>query len=338
MARILWNIHLYPPKHNCGSEYVAHTVNKYLLSKGHQVRVLLQQYKGPMYDYEGVEVFPATGNMQAFAWGDVLLTHLDFTQHTCLMSMSVKRPTIHFVHNDITYASIANGIRGHHIVYNSEWIRERVGYSWPSVVLHPPCFAKDYIVDNTNAAAVTLISLNQMKGGLFLYDIARAMPEQQFIGVIGSYDSTEPVNPVRQEEIVNRLAELPNIRIVPNSPDILSVYRKTRVLIMPSLYESWGRTATEAMHNGIPVIATPTRGLRENLSYAGLFIGKQVSDTPGEPQVSRGSVAQWVKAIRSLNTAKTYDKYSVLCKRRAAELDPSFELERLEQFILNARF
>lgn len=340
--RILFCLHLYPPVHMCGSELVAHTVLKYMQSKGHDVRVLLHRDNGMQtpYIYDGIEVMRSTGHLDAYRWCDVMMTHLDFTQEMCIVSMQVEKPLIHFIHNDIEYSCIVGGIRGHHVVYNSQWCREKINYKWPSVVLHPPCYVKDYEIDNTGAKAITLISLNQMKGGYFLRQLAKAMPERKFIGVVGSYDNKEPEpNGISQGKIIELLQELPNVTIVPNSPDIKSVYKQTRILIMPSLYESWGRTATEAMCSGIPVICTPTNGLLENLSYAGKFVGSALPvEKRGEPQVDRGELWQWMNAIYQLDNEKEYEKYSLLCRKRAQELDPLKELEALETFILSARF
>jgi glycosyltransferase involved in cell wall biosynthesis len=317
MSRILWSIHLYPPEHNCGSEYVAHNINKYLISKGHHVRVLLQQanmHKIEVpYMWEGVEVMPPSGQLDAYRWADVICTHLDYTQFTILMADGAKRPLVHFVHNDTPYSSIQNAMRGSHVVYNSEWVKQRLNYKWPSLVVTPPCDCDQYNVCETpeDNEYITLISLNENKGGNILYKIAAAMPEKKFLGVVGSYD----------HQIIK---ECSNVTIVPNTPDILSVYRKTRTLIMPSAYESWGRTATEAMCSGIPVVCTETPGLKENCNYAGMYIK------------DRNNIAEWVRMIRKLDKKEEYKKHSELSRKRAQELKP--DLSQLEQFIINAQF
>lgn len=336
--RLLWSIHLYPPTHNCGSEYVAHHVNKYLVAQGHEVRVILHNYKGPIYQYEGVTVFPATGHLDAYRWADVLLTHLDFTQFTILIGNQIKRPVVHFVHNDISYSSIENANRGQYIVYNSDWIREKVNYKFSGITLHPPCDVNHYNVNDhpEDNEFITLISLNERKGGYRLAEIARAMPERKFLGVIGSYDNPGPRR-LTQAQIIDEMPE--NVTVMPNSPHITDIYRKTRLLIMPSDYESWGRTATEAMCNGIPVICTPTDGLEENCGPAAEYVGKRIpSANPGDASVELGSVDDWVAAIKKFDNAKHYAKKSLLCRKRAKQLDPKKELQALEQFIINARF
>lgn len=340
--RILASVHLFLPRHNCGSEAMLFHILKYLQSKGHHCRVLLHQDKDIQtpYEYDGIEVFGSrvAQRVDAYQWADVVITHLDFTQFTIAMCMQAKRPLVHMIHNDITYFSIENAGRGQHIVYNSEWCREKIGYRWPSMVLHPPCNTSYYNVndDPSKNEYITLINMNERKGGYRLKEIAEAMPDRKFIGVVGSYDNAGLLG-LEQHQIIAMMP--PNVKIVPNSPDILSVYRQTRVLIMPSDYESWGRTATEAMCNGIPVICTPTDGLRENCGPAAIYVGSPISNSePGAAAVDTGTVAQWVAAIKKLDAPKTYQKYSLLCRSRAQELDPVKELERFEQFLTEARF
>lgn len=333
--RILWSIHLYPPAHNCGSEWMAHNINQYLISKGHEVHVILHYYKDRMYTIDGVDVFPATGNLDAYRWADVICTHLDMTQYTIMTAYQVKKPLVHFVHNDIPYSSIKNNFGGVYAVYNTKWIADKIGYDVPGYVLHPPCNVKNYKIESAREF-ITLVSLNERKGGYLFYQIAKDMPERKFLGVIGSYDNQGPLKKP-QVEIINHLIQLPNFTLVPNTPDILTTYKKTRLLLMPSDYESWGRTATEAMCSGIPVICTPTPGLKENCGDAALYVGKELEGTePGDPQVEVGEVQDWVDAIRFLDDIGNYQKYSLLSYNRAREHDPEKELEGLEQFLINA--
>ena len=326
--RILASIHLYPPVHNCGSEWMLHNIFKYLVSKGHHCRVILHQSEmhkvNCPYIYEGVEVFGATGDIGAYTWANILITHLDFTQYTIIMAKMANRPLVHFVHNDIPYSSIQGSFAETYIAYNSQWIADKLAYQWPSIVMPPPCDVAYYDTGEQEREYITLISLNKNKGAEIFYGIAAAMPDKKFLGVIGSYDA-------------QTIIDMPNVEIVTNSPDILSTYRRTRILLMPSAYESWGRTATEAMCSGIPVICTPTPGLKENCGDAAIYIGTPLDNPePGEPAVDRGTVAEWVAAIRALDNPDNYKKYSQLCKARALALDPQKDYENFEQFLYKA--
>ncbi len=331
--RILWSIHLYPPNHNCGSEMVAHNVNKFLVSRGHHVRVILHQGNKQPYMYEGVEVLGATGHVDAYRWADVIMTHLDFTQFTILMANEAKRPLFHFVHNDTEYSSIASTSRGNCVVYNSDWIKDKIGYKLPSFTLHPPCDIDYYNVneDPINNEYITLVNLDQNKGGKILRDVAKAMPDRKFLGVIGGYSSPASIGQVTDQP--------GNVKVVPNSPDILSVYKNTRVLLMPSAYESWGRTATEAMCNGIPVICTPTKGLKENCADAGIYVPARderfsMAQQNGEVfNEETYDINPILKEIEKLDNENYYRKISKRCRERANELNPVKELEQLENFI-----
>lgn len=52
------------------------------------------------------------------------------------------------------------------------------------------------------------------------------------------------------------------------------VWSRTAILLAPSLRESWGMGAVEAMQRGIPVIAHPASGLLESLGHAGCFVDR----------------------------------------------------------------
>jgi glycosyltransferase involved in cell wall biosynthesis len=92
---------------------------------------------------------------------------------------------------------------------------------------------------------------------------------------------------------------------------------------MPSAYESWGMVASEAICGGIPVIAFPTPGLKENLDYAGIFVPPH-------------SIQEWVDAIQKLLTdSEYYRTVSQQCRTRGQELlqQNKDEFEEMYSFI-----
>jgi glycosyltransferase involved in cell wall biosynthesis len=150
--------------------------------------------------------------------------------------------------------------------------------------------------------------LNENKGGHILIEIAKAAPEINFLGVRGSY----------WKQIED--PSVKNIRYMNNTPHIKEVYALSKVLIMPSKDETWGRTAVEAMSSGIPVIAAPTPGLRECCEDSALF-------------VERNDIPEWVRLIRRLiNDKAFYDEYSNRGKIRARQLEPTHDLEMFKEW------
>ena len=310
---IVASIHLYPPQHNCGAEWMIHYILKDLQAKGHHVRVLLHdanKYKiKNNYVFDGIDVFPPNPNVidGLMRWSNAVFTHLDYTRWTIHTAKLYKKPVFHLIHNSHPYPEIIDAEKNQHIIYNSEWLKELLNYKFSNFIVTPPVDYNYYDVGNEpeKSEYITLINLNENKGGKIFADIARAMPHKSFLGVLGSYD----------EQITQTL---PNVTYVPNSPDIKQWYAQTRILLMPSKYESWGRTATEAMCSGIPVICSDTPGLRENCEKGGIFIK------------NRDNVKEWVEAITKLDDKKTYSWASRKAKGRSREFETRKTLDEFE--------
>lgn len=327
--RILFSVHLYPPTHNCGGEYFIHNLSKYLISKGHQVRVLLHQAHTygitGLYDYEGVTVFPPGSNEYLVLWADIILSHLEYTSWTINVGRIFKRPVVFISHN--TAFEAYDCVRDNPevgIIYNCNAMREQSPFTNDSIVLHP-AIDSTKVAQNNSGEYITMINCNENKGGKIFSRVAAAMPGRKFLAVKGSYD----------EQFI---ADLPNIKVVENSPDILTVYKQTRILLMPSRYESWGMTATEAMANGIPVICTPTFGLKENCAEAGIFVPERGPLVPGVDCIDDDGetydIGPIISAIKKLDNKKEYQRQRELCLKRAKELDPEKELGETENFLI----
>jgi len=344
--RIMWSIHLYPPIHNCGAEYVAHNINKYLLKKGHDVRILNLQSKQGYYSYEGVDVFGNVhanmSNLDIYRWADVVLTHLDFTKYTINVAQIIKKPVVHFVHNSFKYPEVEEALKPQSVVYNSNWIRDELNYSHPGMVLYPPCPIDEYSLGlhPKKGEYITLINLNENKGGWILYRLAKEMPNRKFLGVVGSYDDGG-----LQPTIVKMLEGLPNVKVVPHSNQVKQIYQQTRILLVPSRYESWGRVATEAMINGIPVIACPTKGLIENCKGGATFVnprGNKVTDQYGDILSHDGDtydISLFKFFIEELDKKSFYEECAVAGWNRAIELETACvnQLNQLEKFLQDAK-
>ena len=308
---ILWSIHLYFPRHGSGAEAMARNINRYLKSQGHDIKILLHQanqYKiKEMYDYEGVDVFPPDEYIteHLFTWADIVISHLDYnkwTTHTC---EKYGKSFVHIVHNDTPYPSVIDSPIPVKVIYNSEWCKKSLNYNWPSIVFPPPI--DDWVkTDADKREYITLINLNQNKGSKYFYSLVKRLPQYKFLGVRGSYD-------------MQNIQEYPNLRIIPNTPDIREVYKLTKILLVPSHYESWGMVAGEGLVNGIPVIYNPTPGLTENVADAGIPIQRQ-------------EIHHWVDQINRLMTDKAYyQKWSKKALKRAEDHIPKWK--ELEEFI-----
>lgn len=171
------------------------------------------------------------------------------------------------------------------------------------ITVHPPVAVHDYRA--TPGDRITLINLTAEKGAEVFYALAERMPRRKFLGVVGGYG----------QQIIRD--DLPNVEIMPHTPGnrmAKGVYARTKLLLVPSVYESYGRVAVEAMCSGIPVIAHPTPGLTEALGDVGTFCDRDDLDA-------------WEAAVRRLSAPPVYKQASKASADRAAALDPTAELD-----------
>ncbi|MFM9589907.1 glycosyltransferase family 4 protein [Streptomyces scabiei] len=288
-----------------------------LVERGHDVSVWLSRYgrANQEYEYHGIRVIPLASRLDfptAVRRADVLLAHLETVPSTASLARGYGKRLVVVCHNTHrpTFRDMAAG--GTSLaVYNSLWMEREAELFYAefpksvrpesSLIVRPPVFADEYATKP--GKAVTLVNCNPEKGGKILEDLARRMPDQEFLAVRGAYG----------EQI---LPDLPNVEVVDHVPGEEMrgrVYARTRVLLMPSSYESWGRAGVEALASGIPVVAHPTPGLCESLGEAGIF-------------VDRNDVAGYEAVLRKLKTAAEYRLASKRAKARSVELDPAVDL------------
>ena len=301
--KVVTHIHAYPPVHNAGAEWMLHAMLKHMVAEGHECRVLTTCPAN--YELDGVKVLQdGFDNCNAsWHWADIGLTHLVRAGKAWNWHAETHTPIAYVVHNTFTNR-LVEVKRDFNIIYNTDWAKEdgiKKGYKHLNTVLHPPVWFDDYHTESKKRKYITLINCWDRKGGQVLVDLAHAMPEFEFLGVMGGYG----------EQIIGKAK---NLRYVENTPDIKSIYAQTRILLMPSVYESYGRTAVEAMCSGIPVIASGTPGLIESLGDCGLFAPEvnDAADLKADP---------FRKYIYELNSKTLYSELSLGGIKRAKDFD-----------------
>jgi glycosyltransferase involved in cell wall biosynthesis len=315
--KIVARVHAMPPEHNAGAEHMLVSMLRPLVERGHDVSVWLSRYgkSHAEYEYHGIRVVPLESRLDfptAVRRADVLLAHLETVPSTASLARGYGKPLVVVCHNTHrpTFRDAAAGGTAL-AVYNSLWMEREAELffaEYPktirpaaSLIVRPPVFADEY--RTRPGKAITLVNCNPEKGGKVLKALAERMPDQQFLAVKGAYG----------QQI---LPDLPNVEIVDHVPGEAmreQVYARTRVLLMPSSYESWGRAGVEALASGIPVVAHPTPGLCESLGEAGIFVDRE--DTAGYEAV-----------LRKIAAPAEYRLASKRAKARSAELDPAADL------------
>lgn len=307
---ILWMAPRYPPDHLRGAEQTAHAFNRYLMAS-REILVVVASSNLTAGSFEGVEcrgLFD-TGGLRALTdRAGVVCGQLDHIPLAARLASACKKPVIYFVHNahPTPCPYLAANPAPQLVVYNAHSVREQLAWPMHSVVAYPPVDWRHYRVA-TNRECVTLVTVEPLKGSDVFFECARQMPARRFLGSLDV--ASPPVN-----------SPPSNVELIPGRRDARDIYARTRILLMPSIDESWGRAGVEAMASGIPVIAHPTPGLRESLGTAGIF-------------KDRDDIRGWIEAITRLDDPAAYHTASQAALRRARELHPAEDLERVGRLV-----
>jgi cyanophycin synthetase len=117
---------------------------------------------------------------------------------------------------------------------------------------------------------VTLVNPEPNKGGLFFLTLAahmlRQAPGVKFLAVEGRWGRAQWLAAGVDVDA------LTNLSWQPSTPDMGPVYARTALLLVPSLgFEVSGRVVAEALLSGVPVLATRSGGVEEQLNGGGFL-------------------------------------------------------------------
>lgn len=292
---ILASTPLYPPRSRVGAWLTTHEFLSHLAGRGHAVTVC-PYMQSLTYTLDGVDVQPGFHFPKLVADADVILSHCGDIGKAHELARDADRPSVRLYHGGPVQGLDGSAV----VVFNSESAKAASSWDGPSVVCPPATVPEKVRV--TPGDSVTLVNLSREKGGGTFIKLAQVMPGTKFLGVIGHTGA-------------QRKPRTRNVEVVSNTPDIRDVFSRTRILLMPSKAETWGRVGVEAMCSGIPVIAHPTPGLEESLGDAGIF-------------VPRGDIKAWVAEIERLEDPDEWRAQSEKALARVAELDPEGSLDR----------
>lgn len=289
-------VHFATPWRNAGSETVLHLMLRELVRAGHEVRCYVTDCPGHRETiYDGVHLIPlrnvSVGLAALRRWKpEVTISHHQNAALTMRRNSGreVLGKTVYLTHNDMDVNKTPLSLNPDLVVHNSQWVRDSLqrfrspddgGAASREIVVHPPLDCERHRVGGEVPVgdALTLINLNEHKGAKIVYGLAERMHDQRFVAVLGGHGNQ--IKPPRH---------LSNVTLVQHSPDLKPVWAQTRLLLMPSIYESYGLVGVEAGCSGIPTLANDTPGLRESLGPAGLFISE------------RDNLDEWESAIREI--------------------------------------
>lgn len=150
--------------------------------------------------------------------------------------------------------------------------------------------------------SILLVNPSVSKGVDVFFRLAAARPDLHFL-TIESWTVSDDWRAI----LHNRAAELGNVEILGPTQDMRTVYRRARLLLMPGTYEeTWGKAATEAQLNGIPVLAADRAALPETVGPGGILV-----------PIDQG-LAPWLQALdRITGNAELYRQLAQAAKVHA---------------------
>lgn len=260
-----------------------------LAHAGHEVTVYADLVT-ETYERHGVRVNPRSTFNKNKRTADLIYSHPDLGSIGYVVSQIHRIPYVAVVHNT---GDLNRWHLGHHkptlTIWNSESTRSELGGEG-GLVVRSPIRVKDHAV-KTEGNSFTIINCTKDKGIDTFNALTKAHPDIPALAVRGGYGLQETPSPIPMVSVTGP---------IPHAEMGKAVWSKTKVLLMPSKFESWGRAGVEALCSGIPVIAHPTPGLRESLGDAGIFIDRDDHES-------------WSLELKKLMTDP--DAYAVASKR-----------------------
>jgi glycosyltransferase involved in cell wall biosynthesis len=310
----------YVPTMTAGAEITSHITNKYIQAAGWDVVVIVKHWSVPQY--EDIPILPSYSSDPAIYDNNPLAAsylsrasiigfqNIDF-EDALGIAKYYKKPAVFFIHATSAGKEFFNYTSGWPIgiVYNSWTMMGDISAPYKSYIVKPWVDMNRFRFIPSNPKYITLINLNESKGGDFLITLARKMPDVKFLAVEGGYGKQ-----IKDERVQN-------IKYISKTDRIEDVYNQTKVLLVPSKQETWGRVAVEAMTAGIPVIVNDIPGLRECVGEAGLICRRE-------------DLTSWEQQIRKLlKIPSYYQEWSQRSLRRSIELKDDKDMRGIGQWL-----
>lgn len=322
--------HGYPPLWNMGGEVSLHRT----LIAAHGDKHVLTKTDKP-YIFEGVQVEninaddvlnirtnpePIAQQLRALN-ASMVIGQNELSLAAVKAARVVGAVPVVSVHTPPRYGrGIADGMyETDYAIYNTR--TSAIEWGEPNaLVVHPPISPLPSKT-LTGGDAYTLLSSLVNKGVSVVLELAQRYPDQRFIIVRSPAEPTHGL-----PDLEDRVAKLPNVELHPRvAPEEVEKYfKQTRILLVPSRYETYGMSTIEAAGYGIPTVHVDTPHVREGIGEGAILV----------PPMNADATAAGIDTIE-----KNYELYSLNARKRAEWLHvrQQIELERFAEFVDTAQ-
>lgn len=308
--KVLAIVKLYAHKNKAGGELYLHHLLKDLKETGFKTHVLIPKCKKTDYfEYDGIKVaethFDNWKDTINECECDLVITQLDFSAEVIDYCLKIKKPVVHILHchipRDNKYLKNANVIK----VFNSKYVynlalKETLEIKGKSFIINPftdyEKYKKYATIDLKFRQYITFINPTKSKGADVFYELAKAFPKKKFMVVEGGY--------YPHHQLIKY--DLPNVSVHKNTENIIDdIYLKSKIVLQPSRFETYGMVASETRAMGLPcIINGNSEGLKENIGKIGLY-----AFTP-EKDATKKTIKSYIDLINALDHQPTYILWS----------------------------
>ncbi len=266
-----------PPFRTVGGEMMTLRLLQHSAEQGHDVSVVVRTLSEPMM-FGDVKLVPGhtTSNQPAlrvFNECDLLVTHPELASVPSRYTARLMRvPWVGIVHNlgkstvrglvfKPNMSIVANSHKTAELLIESGVTGER-----PLTVIYPPAVAPVAPVEGLPQSFCTMVNISPAKGAATLQALAEDLPEVPFLAVLGGHGEQEPPKGVD------------NVTLYGHFSGLGMPFGLSRVVISPSLDETYGMVVCEATVAGIPVVASDIPAHREALGDSAILLDPEDRD------------------------------------------------------------
>lgn len=192
-------------------------------------------------------------------------------------------------------------------------LKER--YQLEAVTVRPIMNLVRFRLNKKDRDCITLINNHPHKGLLIFLNLVTHFKARKFLLV--AKPNSKPIE---------NLDAYPNLEVLTWQEAVETVYKRTRILLFPSLCEeAFGRVAVEAQNLGIPVIANDVGGIREAMNGAGYLIPvnecfRSQPDFYSNSRYHFQTIGKYIQCIQLLDDAAVYETAVQKARASAADL------------------
>ncbi len=306
-------LHGYPPLWSMGGEMSTHRTLRVVPG------AVVFTTTADCYQFDGVTVQPGSGSSFQSIMDDakgvgasILFGHSTLSQSTIRAAKRMRLPSVLAVHApprfgaDLRRAWHSATVR----LYNTEAARKEWNDTAKGWLLHPPVGGPSEMLRGSHDA-LTLTSSLLNKGAGRVLDLAKQRPNQRFI-IVESPAHTTHGSP----DFWDQAERLSNVEVWPRlHPDQMGrLWAETRILLVPSRYETYGMSALEAAWHGIPSVHVDTPHVREGIGTAARLLQSTALS-------ELDSAVTEVELEYDLWSDRAFDRAGSLAQRESDELE-----------------